>query len=267
MPEDRYSASISDAVRAIIVDDEKLGRQLVRNLADTSPLITIVGEYANGRDAIAAVKSTRPEVVFLDIKMPEVNGLSVAREILHSDCLVVFVTAFEAHALEAFEVQAFDYLLKPVEVARFEVVVKRIHQAVRRARLEKVLDADPSGASRVAGSPPTKAPVDTRIRIREGNTIRYVDTGKVVWFEAANQYVQVHAVSGNYLISTESLNSLQAKIDPVTFVRIHRSSIINIDYANCIRVDEHGVYFVEMSNGDRVRVSRSNRSALRDLDI
>lgn len=256
---------ISGAVRAIVVDDEKLGRQLVRNLAEATPLIDIVGEYSNGADAIAATKADRPDVVFLDIKMPGLSGLSVAQQILSGSSLVVFVTAFEAYALKAFEVQAFDYLLKPIDPVRFELVAERVHRAVRRIRLERILDANPDKAPVEAATP--ARPVSARIKIRESNTIRYVDSGKVIWFEAANQYVQVHALSGDYLVSTESLNSLQEKIDPDAFVRVHRSAIVNINYARCIRIDGNGVYFIEMSNGDRVRISRSNRPTVESLDL
>lgn len=265
MTNDKNGHNISGAVRAIVVDDEKLGRQLVRNLSEATPLVDIVGEYTNGGDAIAAIRSLQPEVVFLDIKMPGISGLSVAREILNENCLVIFVTAFEAYALEAFEVQAFDYLLKPIDPERFEKVAQRILRTVRRVRLERILEANPDKAlSKVESA---VAPVSGRIRIRESNTIRYIDPGKVVWFEAANQYVQVHALSGNYLVSTESLNSLQEKIDPEIFVRVHRSSVINLNYARFIRIDKNGVYFVEMSNGDRVRISRSNRPTVENLDL
>jgi two-component system LytT family response regulator len=133
-------------------------------------------------------------------------------------------------------------------------------------RLERVVDAG------LLATPERKRAADEpdrhhRIRIREANTIRYVDVSDVVWFEAANQYVKVHATSGCYLISTESLTSLQERIDPQTFIRVHRSSIVNVNRAARIRVERQGGYFIEMDNGDLVRVSRGNRDALKDLDI
>ncbi len=268
MPKHAEDLDIGGAVRAIIVDDEKLGRQLVRNLSEGTPVLDIVGEYANGADAIAAIRSLQPEVVFLDIKMPGISGLSVAREILNENCLVIFVTAFEMYALEAFEVQAFDYLLKPIDYQRFDTVAERIVRTVRRVRLERVLEANPGKMLHLAGTVDKPAlESSARIKIRDANTIRFIDPGKVIWFEAANQYVEIHALSGNYLISTESLNSLQEKVDPSVFVRVHRSAIVNINYAHCIRVDSDGVYFVEMSNGDRVRISRSKRSVVENLDL
>ncbi len=267
MPKPAENLDISGAVRAIIVDDEKLGRQLVRNLSEGTPVLDIVGEYTNGEAAIAAIRSLQPEVVFLDIKMPGISGISVAREILNENCLVIFVTAFEMYALEAFEVQAFDYLLKPIDYQRFDTVAKRIVRTVRRVRLERVLEANPDKLLSLGAVDIPAPKSNTRIKIREANTIRFLDPGKVIWFEAANQYVKIHALSGNYLISTESLNSLQETIDPNVFVRVHRSSIVNINYARFIRVDSEGVYFVEMSNGDRVRISRSNRSAIENLDL
>lgn len=267
MPADFDDQDIGRPVRAIIVDDEKLGRQLVRQLAEATPLIEIESEHANGQDAISVVKSTRPDAVFLDIKMPGLSGMSVAREILECECFVVFVTAFEAYALEAFEVQAFDYLLKPIELDRFEIVAHRLFDAVRRTRLESFISGGNARSASLTVPEGRPAPVEKRIRIRDGNTIRYVDPGKVIWFEAANQYVLIHALSGNYLVSTESLNSLQRKIDRNSFLRVHRSSIVNINHALHIRVDDRGVYFIEMSNGDRVRVSRSNRGALEGLEL
>jgi two-component system LytT family response regulator len=225
-----------------------------------------VAECASGEDAISSIRTLQPDLAFLDIKMPGVSGLSVAREILSTNCLVVFITAYEAHALEAFDVRAFDYILKPIETARFETVIQRAHQAVRRMRLEQVVEAH-KGVPTVASASSNTGEYHHRIRIRETNSLRYVDPGKVIWFEAANQYVKIHAVSGNYLISTESLNSLQDKVDPGTFVRVHRSSIVNVNHAIRIGVDGSGGYFIEMDNGDQVRVSRSNRGTLKDLDI
>lgn len=258
---------ISGAVRAIIVDDEKLGRQLVHNLCEATPTIDIVGEYGNGKDAISAVRSLRPEVVFLDIKMPGISGLSVARQILDEGCLVIFVTAYEVHALEAFEVQAFDYLLKPIDLDRFDIVMQRVNRTVRRFRLERVLEANPTKPWKIAGSLHPTTSVSNRIKIREANTIRFIDLSKVIWFAAANQYVQIHAISGNYLISTESLHSLEEKIDADSFVRVHRSAIVNINHARCIRIEKNGAYYIEMTNGDRVRISRSNRAVVEDLDL
>lgn len=258
---------IGRPVRAIIVDDEALGRQLVRQLVDHSPHIDGVGEYSGGLEALADMATANPDVVFLDIKMPSVDGLSVARRILGSDVLVVFVTAFEAHALEAFEVNAFDYLLKPIDKDRFRQVAERIFSHVRRARLEYAVQTYALEQNGSAEPVAQRAGNLCRIKVREGDIIRYLDPDGIFWFEAANQYVRIHSEKGTFLVSTESLNSLQRKVDPDKFIRVHRSSIININYARRIRVDRNSAYFIEMENGDRVRVSRSKRHSLSQMGI
>lgn len=267
MTSNRIEQCLEGPARAFIVDDERLGRELVRNLAESTPEIEIIEEFSSGRAAAAAIGARPPDVVFLDIKMPDVDGMSVAREILASDCLVIFVTAFEAHALEAFEVQAFDYLLKPVELEKFKVVVKRICQMVRRFRLERFIASEPAKSLLTDrfGTPDSKA--YDKIRVPQAGSIRYIDPRKVIWFEAANQYVNIHACSGNYMISTESLNSLQKRVDARKFVRVHRSALVNVDYARRIVVGKRSSYFIEMENGDRVPVSRGNRSTLVQMDI
>ena len=266
MSGDDLPQGLDNAARCFIVDDERLGRQLVRNLSDATPHIDIVGEFPDGREALAAIGQRAPDVIFLDIKMPDVDGMSVARRVLDTDCLVVFVTAFEEHALQAFEVQAFDYLLKPVDLDRFRAVAERIRRSMRRIRMERFISTDPELPLRGAATT-RRGTKRQKIRVPQGDTIHFIDPDKVFWFEAANQYVNIHASSGDYMISTESLNSLHARVDGQKFVRVHRSALINVDYARRIGVGNRSNYYIEMENGDRVPVSRGNRASLADLDI
>ena len=253
---------ISRPVRAIVVDDEALGRDLVARLAGGQENIDVVGQFADAGAALAAIERLHPELVFLDIRMPRLTGIEAARQIADSGIVVVFVTAFEEFALEAFEVQGFDYLVKPIEKDRFAAVCERVYSHVKRLRIEKVMGQAP--AHRRPAQIPADAP---RFRIRDGNRLRYLKAADVIWFEAANQYVNIHARQGTFLISTDSLNSLEDRLDPDQFVRVHRSSIVNIRYARCIRVDPAGAYFIEMCDGARVRVSRNHRGLLKELDI
>lgn len=252
---------------AVVVDDEAHGRQLVSHLAQTCGLFDVAGEFSDGDQFLRSVTLMKPDVIFLDIKMPKIDGLTAAREIMALDSLIVFVTAFEKHAVEAFQVQAFDYILKPIEKDRFAEVAQRAHQSVKRRRLERMVSEVGNGVSDIVVSS-HKGEMDfPKIKIRDGDRLHYVDPRDVIWFEAANQYVQVHASSGSYLISSESLNSLEQKIDSDMFMRIHRSAIINVNFAHCIRVDAKGAYFVELNNGHRVRVSRGNHGVLKTIDF
>lgn len=262
MTNPNWHQSLSRPLKTIVVDDEALGRDLVLRLADDVSKIDIVGEFSDGASALAAVGSLHPELAFLDIKMPKLTGLEAARQLADTDITVVFVTAYEEHALEAFEVQAFDYLLKPIEVDRFHSVCERAFAKVKRRRLEKFVDQRLVGHYRFGRSKPNE-----RLKVRDGNHLRFIDPVDVIRFEAANQYVRIHTREGSYLISSESLNSLQRKVDPELFVRIHRSSIVNVHHAVSIRVDRKGTYFIEMSDASRVRVSRNNRDRLKEMDI
>ncbi|NJM35449.1 MAG: response regulator transcription factor [Rhodomicrobium sp.] len=256
---------IAAPFRAIIVDDEELGRELVRKLADDAVVVNVVGEFSDGEHALKAFDALKPDVVFLDIKMPRRDGIATARALCDRDALIVFITAFEKHALEAFSVRAFDYILKPIDKERFSAVVSRLHQSVRRKRLARAVDTNA-----VALTPPARESLHasrSRIKIRDGSRLHFLDLDNVIWFEAANQYVQIHTRNGDFLISSESLNSLQEKADGDKFVRVHRSALVNVNFVSAIRVDEKGAYQLEMSNGDRVKVSRSNRGALKNLDV
>lgn len=267
MNEENLEKLLSKPLTAVIVDDEAHGRRLVRRLAEHSGSINVTGEFESGAEFLRSAELVKPDVVFLDIQMPKMDGLLVAEKILNMDSLVVFVTAFEEHALEAFHVQAFDYILKPIGKQRFAAVAERLFQTVRGKRLEKLV-------ARVGGGIPVQErqykrtlPALDKIKVRVGDRIVYLDPYKVVWFEAANQYVEIHTAEESYLISSESLNSLYGNLDHESFLRIHRSAIINVREAIAIRVDRKGAYFVEMSNGDRVKVSRGNRGLLREIEI
>lgn len=267
MTEEELEKLLSKPVTAVVVDDEAHGRRLVRRLAAQSDVLSVIGEFESGGEFLRAAELVKPDVVFLDIQMPKMDGLSVAEEILTLDSLVVFVTAYEEHALKAFHVQAFDYILKPIDKRRFANVADRLSRAVRGKRLEKlVADLNDSIPVQETRSPDHQ-PALSKIKVRVGDKIIYLDPYQVVWFEAANQYVEIHTGAESFLISSESLNSLYDGLDHESFVRIHRSAIINVREAVSIRVDKKGAYYVEMSNGDRVKVSRGNRGLLREIEI
>jgi len=263
MSDTNWEENLSRPLRTIVVDDEALGRELILRLASATEKIDVVGEFSDAVKALDAVEALNPDIAFFDIQMPKLTGIEAARRIAHTEMIVVFVTAFEEHALEAFEVQAFDYLLKPIGKDRFHTVCERAFVNIKRRRLERVFgdmsqSTVPTNFSRSAVK---------RIKIRDGSRLKYVDPCDVIRFEAANQYVQIHTRNGSFLISSESLNSLQENIDPNIFVRVHRSSLVNIKHAIAIRVDSKGAYFIVMSDGANVRVSRTHRNILKDLDI
>ncbi len=243
---------MSAPLRVLLVDDEPLARTLLRSLLQAEREVEVVGECA-GTGAVAAIASTRPDIVFLDVQMPEVDGFQVLERLAPDRRpVVVFVTAYDRYAVRAFEVHAVDYLLKPVDAARF-------HDAFEHAR------ARARGATGAAAGPGIAALLDARVRYpprllvpgREGTIVVDVDT--IDWIEAADYYVSIHAGGRTHLLR-ETMADLEGRLDPARFFRAHRSAIVNLDRVRTIRPLFHGDAELVLSTGDEVRLSRTRRA-------
>lgn len=247
---------IPRAIRTIIADDEPLALGKLRRLAREASDIEIVAECGDGAAVVAATDLHRPDLVLLDIRMPELDGLSVISS-LPSDAqpLVIFVTAYDEHAVRAFEVQALDYIVKPI-------VPERFHQAIDRVRRRLSERATNSTTPEASPEPPTA--FLSRIAVKQGDRTFFVRASDVEWIEAYDNYVRVHVPGGVYLVR-ESLRRLEEKLDPSMFARVHRSSLVNIEAITELQPWFHGDQVAILRSGTRVRCSRRFDRRLREM--
>ena len=239
--------------RTIVVDDEPLARQTLRLLLTREKDFAIVAECGHGADAIEAIRREHPDVLFLDVQMPEVDGFEVLR-VLAPDTVpaVIFVTAFDRYALQAFEQHALDYLLKPFSDERFSVVLERT-----RVRLRERTFA--SMAERLSDLLRTTAPVQRQLVVRDGGRTLVIPHDDILWIEAEDYCSRIH-MRGRTLLIRESLRALEASLEGAGFVRVHRSAIANVA---CIREIEplaSGDQRLTLSNGTVLKVSRTHRA-------
>lgn len=256
---------MSATIRAIVVDDEPLARRHLQALLTAEPDVTVVAECANGLEAVAAIRSQRPDLVFLDIQMPELDGVGVADTIgAASMPLTVFVTAHDDRALDAFRVHALDYLLKPVDRARFALALARAKDTLRGrvardpARLEAMLAAL---RPRRDGAEPIVPSERLAVRI-DGRTL-LVRVREIDWISADDNNVVLHA-AGRALRIRETLSSIAERL-PTDFVRVHRSAMVNASRVAEVRPAMHGEYLIVLSDGVEVPTGRRFRDAVHGL--
>lgn len=240
-------------IRTLIVDDEPLARRHVAALLRTQSDFQVVGEAAHGAAAIAKIEALRPDVVFLDVQMPEVTGFDVVEAIgPEAMPITVFVTAHDAFAVRAFEVQAIDYLLKPFGDDRFAQVLARVRRQV----------ASGSGQAGALTSLLVGAPQAPRLVARERGVARVIPLEDIHWIGAAGNYAEVHTAARALLID-ESIASLAARLPARDFARIHRAAIVRLDAIAEVRSGSHGDGAVRLASGVELRVSRRHREAVR----
>jgi two-component system LytT family response regulator len=241
-------------LRVAIVDDEPLARERIRSLVAAHADLEVIAECGDGVAALAAIDQLRPDAVFLDVQMPGLDGFDVLTAAEHTPA-VVFVTAYDEHALRAFDAHAVDYLLKPIDAGRFELALARLRERLRAPAVDaRVLAAD---LARYRGW-------STRLAVRNGNRIDLVTVADLHWIEAAGNYVCLKLASSEHILR-ETLKSLEARLDPAVFVRIHRSVIVNIDRISHLEPIEHGEYLVTLRDGRTLYASRSFSRRLRHL--
>lgn len=248
-------------IRVMIVDDEPLARHGLREVLSAEHDLEIIAECADGSEAVAAFVKKRPDVIFLDIQMPEKDGFDVVRMIPPEELpFIVFVTAYNEFAVKAFSANALDYVLKPFDNERIHATLKRVREMVRLKQQagysERILNA-------VASVAP-KASYLLRIPIRHAGKITLVKTDAVVWIEAAADYIHIHTATEKF-ITRESIGEIETQLDPSQFVRIHRSSIINIRHIKELQTNQHGDYTAKLDNGTSLPVGRNYKENLTRL--
>ena len=245
-------------LRTLIVDDEAPARRRIRRLLAAEPDVTIAGEYGDGASAVSGIASIRPDLVFLDVQMPERDGFAVVKALPPGPLpAILFVTAYDQYALRAFDVHAVDYLLKPFTGERFRTALARARERIERR------SADP-GLARLAESLRTRPVYLSRVLVRSAGRTVFVDLTAVDWLEAADNYVRLHVRQREYLVR-ETLATLEAQLDPDQFVRIHRSAIVQVDRVAAIRPTTHGDAEISLRDGTRLAVSRTFREKLREI--
>jgi two-component system LytT family response regulator len=258
-------------IRTLVVDDEPSARNGIKRLLRKDAEIEVVGEAGNGRDAAERIRSLQPDLVFLDIQMPEMTGIQVVEAIGPQNApVVIFVTAYDQFALRAFEVQALDYILKPFDDDRFYAVLERAKEHVRRSRssdlgdrLEALLRSYGAPASPTPAPPPSGAFL-TRILVKEAGTVRFQPVDTIDWIEAADYYAKLHIGEAIQLVR-HTMNELERELDPGQFVRVHRSAIVNVSRVKEIRVDYQNHHIVVLRSGVRVPLSRSRKEVLESV--
>jgi len=241
-------------IRAVIIDDEPPARKKIRRFLATEPRMEIVGEAADGAEALEVIRSTHPDLLFLDIQMPVQNGFEVLQAIQPLRPWIIFTTAYDQYALQAFAVRALDYLLKPFDENRFQEALARVLDADREeaAGLQRKIE------SLLSEWHALQAAFPERTLIRNGDRLEIVRWKEVLWIEAEEKYVLLHLRSGK-LLHRISLSELERRLDPTQFRRIHRSTIVRLDFLRSLIPWTHGDYLVELQDGTRLPLGRSYR--------
>ena len=244
-------------IRTLVVDDEPIARSRVVSLLKHEADIEVIGEYSSGRQALSAIESLNPDLLFLDIQMPEMDGLDLARTLKVSGMpAVVFVTAYDEYALKAFEVHALDYLLKPFSAERFRSALGHAREHVSNRR--KIDDTQPRPTAVAA---PEGAAQRSRLMIKASGRIHFVRMADVDWCEASGNYVRVHVRPQEHLVR-DTMSHLESQLDPDQFVRIHRSTIVNVDRIQEMHSSFNGEYVVLLRDGTRLTLSRGYRDTI-----
>ena len=263
-------------LKALIVDDEELARRGLEIRLKKFDDVEICGECGNGREAIESVRATSPDIVFLDIQMPGIDGFEVLRRLSGSDMpIVIFVTAYDEFALKAFDANALDYLLKPINDDRLGEAIERARQALdeklasqHRAKLLKLVceltgrEVTLEGA--IAESSHARGSFPDRLSIRDSGETTNVDVDSIEWIDAAGDYMCVHA-GGDTFVLRGTMKRLEELLDPELFVRVHRSTIVNRKRVRSLRPHRNGEYFLTLDNRRELKLSRSYKANLARL--
>jgi two-component system, LytTR family, response regulator len=264
---------LSAPLRVLVVDDEPAARRGIKLLLESASAVTLVGEAGDGPEAVRQIEVLEPDIVFLDVQMPGYDGFEVIKRVASAQLpAVVFVTAYDEHALRAFDVSAVDYLLKPYEDSRFHAALARAAEEVRRrragdlgARLERliaVLERSPSTppAAEAAGA----GGLTDRILIKSSGELHFLKTDEIDWIEAEGDYMKFHAGGRAHLLR-ETMARLESRLDPRRFIRIHRSTIVNVDRVRKMSPAFAGEYAVVLNDGTKLRLSRGYQDRLQEI--
>jgi two-component system, LytTR family, response regulator len=270
---------MAEPLRVVLVDDEPWARKGLRVLLEPVPGVEIVGEAGNGAEAVEVIRDAAPDLVFLDVQMPEMDGFGVLRALgPERTPAVVFVTAYDEHAVRAFDANAADYLLKPFDDERFHRALDRARARIGDRRVRELASRlatllAPGGDEPPSPSPVTPPPAagdaqaggySDRIVLKSNGRITFLETASIDWIEAADYVVRLHAGGATHVLR-EPISDLERRLDPRRFFRIHRSTIVNLSSVREMQPLFHGEYAVIMRDGTRLRLSRSRRERLQSL--
>jgi two-component system, LytTR family, response regulator len=248
-------------IRTLIVDDEPLARDRLQKLLEGESDVTILGQCTNGKEAVKVIREKAPQLVFLDVQMPELDGFGVLGELQANEMpVVIFVTAHDKFALKAFEVHAVDFLLKPFDRERFQTALKRARERIAQKQPGEL---DQRLAALLAEIKP-EAPALERMAIKTTGRVIFIKTSDIDWVEAADNYVNLHVGNESHL-HRETLTALAERLPAKKFMRISRSTIVNVDRIKELQPLFHGEYAVILRNGTTLTLSRSYRDALDQL--
>ena len=245
-------------IHAVLADDEVLARQKLRQLLRNEPEVEVVGETSTAAETVELVRAVKPHLLFLDIRMPGKDAFGVIEE-LSADTnftmpLIIFTTAYDHYALRAFEIHAMDYLQKPFSADRLHTAVRRVSQHLQR----------PDPEEETGFSTPDSGGYSTRIVFKSRGRILFLPVSSIRWISAEENYVRICTESETHLLR-ETMARLEEKLDPQTFLRVHRSSIVNLQYVKEVRTESDGEAAVVLTNGQKIGMSRSYRSRINTL--
>jgi two-component system LytT family response regulator len=250
----------SDKLRVVIVDDEQLARQLLREYLDADGHVEVAAECANGFEAVKAIAEHQPDLVFLDIQMPKLDGFEVL-ELIDPGVAVIFVTAYDEYAMRAFEARAVDYLLKPFGEARLRKALDRARQRLTEAQPAGAFPASRAELTAVARPPDQRL---ERVVVRDGSKVHIVPVAKLDYVEAQDDYVCLHSEKKRYL-KQQTISALESQLDSRNFVRIHRSFLVRLDKIARIEPYSKDSRVAVLTDGTQLPVSRAGHARLKEL--
>jgi len=255
---------MQNQIRTLIIDDEPFARESLRIFLSEHPEFEIIGECTNGLEAVEFININKPDLIFLDIQMPELSGFDVLNEIDAANMpVIIFATAYDKYALKAFDANAVDYLLKPFSKPRFEeallkaVKFLRGHHQENIELIKKLLRTYDNFRQQ-------EEQFINRILVKEKKKYFFIKLEEVYYFEASSDYVIIHKEKTKHWIN-ESMSNLESRLDPNHFIRIHRSTIINVNYIEDLQPYFNGEFFITLKNGDRLKLSRNYKDKIKSL--
>jgi two-component system LytT family response regulator len=260
-----HEGSAEMPVRTVIADDERLARQKLMILLESEPAVNVVAECQDGRQTVAAIRSFRPDMLLLDIQMPDLDGFQVLSEISEEEMpVVIFTTAYDQYAIRAFESNALDYLLKPFDRERLHHAVARAQSELRKSRDHAITHRILNLLSQVRPASPAATQPDQRLVIKANGRVVFLDLENIEWVEAAANYVRLHVGKESYLFR-ETISRISERLDPKHFVRIHRSTIVNVSKIKELIPVNSGEYVVVLKTGRELSCSRGYRATLQEI--
>lgn len=250
-----------ESLRVLIVDDEPLARERIRKILRTHPEVEMVAECKSGSEAVAAVQEHSPDLMFLDVQIPEMDGFTVLEHVDQKQMPnVIFVTAYDRYALRAFEVHAMDYLLKPFDRDRFEEAFHRAKDQIQRNRQNNIS----RNLSSLLQHMKSQHQYLERLAVKSAGRVFFLKIRDIDWIEAEGNYVRLHVGKQSHLIR-QAIGNMEEQLDPEKFIRVHRSTIINIDRIRELQPWFHGDYRVYLQDGTELLMSRSYKDKFRHL--